>query len=355
LQPNEQTPISQPVPRDWRWQPDRRGRQIAQHVRQTVRALRLWQPGDRVLLGCSGGPDSLAALLLIDHLRRSLGHHLSVALVDHGLQPGRELAVALVQEACKARDLPLHVVHVQVQAGPQLEARCRDLRYAALAKLQNQLDCKVIVTAHHADDQAETLLMRACRGAGPEALTGIRSYRGDGVVRPLLGLSRADLLAVLGDRPAWRDPSNADEAHLRNRLRAQVMPLLEQAVPGASAGLSRTAAHLSHLDSAAQWWLAQALFQAHLLLEPGDLQGPLQPSAWVDGALVLPRALLPDHPAALAPIMRWICQRLAVAMPSDAAVAQVAVAALGPGPLTTAIAGLQFTRDRDHWHIRRTP
>lgn len=355
MQPIEQTNLSLPSPRDWRWLPDRRGRQIAQQVRQTVRLLRLWQPGDRVLLGCSGGPDSLAALLLIDHLRRSLGHQLYVALVDHGLQPGRELAIALVQEACEARGLPLHVVRVQVQAGPQLEARCRELRYAALADLQNRLGCKAIITAHHADDQAETLLMRACRGAGPEALTGIRSFRGDGVVRPLLGLSRADLLAVLGDRPAWRDPSNADETHLRNRLRARVMPQLEQAVPGAAAGLSRTAAHLSQIDSAAQWWLAQALFQAHILMEPGDLLGPLQPSVWVDGALVLPRALLPDHPAALAPILRWICQRLAAPVPSDAAVLQVAAAAMVPGPLATAIEGLQLDRDRDHWRIRRAP
>lgn len=355
MQPLEQKNISQPVLGDWRWLPDRRGRQIAQQVRQTVRILRLWQPGDRVLLACSGGPDSLAALLLIDYLRRSLGHQLHVALVDHGLQPGRELAVALVQEACETRDLPFHVARVQVQAGPQLEARCRDLRYAALADLQNQLGCKAILTAHHADDQAETLLMRACRGAGPEALMGIRSYRGDGVVRPLLGLSRADLLAVLGDRPAWRDPSNSDETHLRNRLRAQVMPLLEQAVPGAAAGLSRTAAHLSHVDAAVQWWLAQALFQAHILVNPADLLGPLQPNAWVDGTLVLPRSLLPDDPAALAPILRWICQRLAVPVPSEAAVAQVTAAALAPGPLTTAIAGLQLDRDRDHWRIRRAP
>lgn len=353
MQPNEPTPISQPAPRDWRWLPDRRGRQIAQQVRQTVRLLRLWQPGDRVLLGCSGGPDSLAALLLIDHLRRSLGHQLHVALVDHGLQLGRELAVALVQEACDARNLRLHVVRVQVPPGPQLEARCRDLRYAALTDLQNQLGCKAIITAHHADDQAETLLMRACRGAGPEALMGIRSCRGDGVVRPLLGLSRADLLAVLGDRPAWRDPSNADESHLRNRLRAQVMPQLEQAVPGAAAGLSRTAAHLSHINAAAQWWLAQALFQAHILMNPGDLLGPLQPSVWVDGALLLPRALLPDHPAALAPLLRWVCQRLGVPLPSDAAVLQVAAAAMVPGPLATAIEGLQLDRERDHWRIRR--
>lgn len=76
-------------------------------------------------------------------------------------------------------------------------------------------------------------------------------------------------------------------------------------------------------------------------MEPGDL-GPATAKRLVDGALVLPRALLPDHPAALAPILRWICQRLAAPVPSDAAVLQVAAAAMVPGPLATAIEGLQL-------------
>lgn len=330
-----------PAERDWRYRPDHRGRQLLQTVRQAVRTRQMWQPGQRVLLACSGGPDSMAALLLLDGLRRSLGHALAVALIDHGLQPDRAQAEELVREVCASRQLPLRVERVTVAAGPQLEARARQLRYQALHRLKGQLECAVIATAHHADDQAETWLMRAARGAGVPALAAIRADRGDGVVRPFLALSRADLAHVLGARPAWRDPSNSDEQHLRNRLRAQVLPSLEAAMPGAARALARTAEHLQNQALSSEIWMSLALQHPDVAVDAAS------------GSLQLPAPLVPTHPAALGPLLQWICAQLSVPAPGTRAVEQVAAAIQQSGPVATQIAGLTAQRQRGMWTFSR--
>lgn len=327
---------------DWRYRPDPRGRQLAQAVRQGVRARQLWQPGQRILLACSGGPDSLAALLLLDHLRRSLGHQLAVALVDHGLQPNRAQAERLVRHACESRGIALQVAQVAVPQGPQLEARARALRYEALQRLKAALDCAVLVTAHHADDQAETWLMRAARGAGVPALASIRPDRGDGVVRPFLVLDRADLAHVLGDRPSWTDPSNSDTRHLRNRLRAQVLPALEDAMPGAARAMARTAEHLLDQALAAEIWMSLALHQAGVSADP--LRATLQ----------IPAELVPADPAALGPLLHWVCAQLKVEPPSQRSVEQVAAIARQTAAGTTQIAGLTAQRSRKMWTFSRS-
>lgn len=327
--------------RDWRYRPDHRGRQLIQTVRQTVRTRQLWQPGQRVLLACSGGPDSMAALLLLDYLRRSLGHHLAVALIDHGLQPDRALAEDLVREACGIRRLPLRVERVMLADGPQLEARARQVRYEALHRLKDELECAVIATAHHADDQAETWLMRAARGAGVPALSAIRADRGDGVVRPFLGLARADLAHVLGGRPSWTDPSNGDARHLRNYVRAQVLPALEAAMPGAARALARTAEHLQNQATSSEIWMTLALQHAAVAVDAAG------------GSLHLPATLVPAHPAALGPLLHWICAQLSVPAPGLRAVEQVAAAIRQSGPVTTQFAGLTAQRDRGMWTFCR--
>ena len=327
---------------DWRYQPDRRGRQLAQAVRQVVRIRQLWLPGQRVLLACSGGPDSLAALLLLDHLRRSLGHQLTVGLVDHGLQSNRTQAEQLVRQACESRRIPLRVARVSVPAGPQLEARARELRYAALQQLKGELECAVIVTAHHADDQAETWLMRSGRGAGVAGLAAIRFDRGDGVVRPFLVMDRADLAHVLGGRPAWTDPSNSDTHHLRNRLRAQVLPQLESAMPGAARAMARTAAHLQDESAAVQTWMELALHYAGV------------GSAVQDGCIRLPAELVALHPSALGPLLHWVCNRLQVAPLGQGGVEQIAASARLTGDAVVRIAGLTAHRSLGMWTFSRS-
>lgn len=332
----------------------RHWRRCLQTVRSAVRAAKLWNRGDTVGWACSGGADSVAGLLVCAALRRSLGHQIVVLHVDHGLTPSSGEAALLVQGLAADLGLSHRMVRVDLctqagahstnsaqalaqpsqDQGPQLEARARTARYAALAAMAAATGCRVVATAHHADDQAETVLLRLCRGAGPDALAGIAENRGDGVVRPLLRLTRADLRDILADRPHWTDPGNAALHHSRNRIRHIALPALEAALPGAALGLSRTAAAAAETRGGIDAWLDHALRH----LERGDPH-----------SLTVPRHAVPAAPAALALLVRWVARQLAVPLPSSRATNQFLGLATRPGAGQMRAAGWQLTQTADSW------
>ena len=168
--------------------------------------------GASLACAVSGGADSLALLVL----GVAAGCHVTAHHVDHGLRPGSAAEAGAV-EAAAARVGARFMAHrVDVAPGPNLEARARDARRAVLPP--------DVATGHTADDQAETVVLNLMRGAGADGLAGMRP----GPTKPLLGLRRADteaVCAVAGLVPL-RDPSNADPAFRRNRVRAEVLPLL---------------------------------------------------------------------------------------------------------------------------------
>lgn len=327
-------------PQDWRLQPTPLLRRCAQAVRSTVRRHGLWHRGDRLLVAVSGGADSLALLLLLDWLAPSLGHTILVGHIDHGLQPDRAEAEALLRAACASLDVPCHVVRCAVQRGAALEGRCRDARYAALQQLRRDHDCAAIVTAHHAADQAETLLMRMARGAGLDALQGVRALRDDHVVRPLLQTDPADLHALLAQRPHWTDPSNTDPQHTRNRIRATALPALERALPRATAGLARTATHLSGFEQGAAHFVAEAL-RPHLRREGADL--------------LLDAAALPADPPAWGILVRWMTRELAIAPLGEAAVNQLSEGMQKATCREVTVSNLRVSREGHTWRWRRIP
>ncbi|MCL7713540.1 tRNA lysidine(34) synthetase TilS [Stenotrophomonas mori] len=202
--------------------------------------------GAPVLVGFSGGLDStvLLHLLATDPLRHATG--LRAVHVHHGLQTGADEWAAHCQRTCDAWRLPLQVVRVQVQAeaadGP--EAAARRARHAAFADLLRPGEW--LALAHHRDDQAETFLLHALRGAGVEGLAAMRGRRrfGPGQLwRPLLQVPRAALEAhARQHRLHWiEDPSNGDDAFDRNFLRNTLMPLLAERWPEAGARFARSA------------------------------------------------------------------------------------------------------------------
>ncbi|MBP6693247.1 MAG: tRNA lysidine(34) synthetase TilS, partial [Xanthomonadales bacterium] len=212
-------------------------------------ALAGWPPGG-LLLALSGGPDSSALLhaLAAEPLARARG--LRALHVDHALHPDSADWARHAQAACADAGIALQVVPVDVRArGTGLEAAARAARYAALRAAQREGE--LVLTAHHADDQAETLLWRLLRGAGPQGLAAMRPLRRFGrgwLARPWLALPRAAIRAYL-DRHAitWiDDPANADPRHDRSFLRHAVLPLLQSRWPQAAGGLARSAAMLDH-------------------------------------------------------------------------------------------------------------
>jgi tRNA(Ile)-lysidine synthase len=205
------------------------------------------QGGETVLTAVSGGADSVA---LLDVLH-SLGSQWSLALhaihVHHGLRPEADADAEFVRTLCERMGVPLSTERVAVRREPPwdgLEAEARRARYGAFRAVAHRIGAQLIATAHTADDQAETVLMRLLEGAGPRGLAGIAPTRGM-LIRPLLGARRADVEAHLRARGlGWiEDASNRDPRFLRNRIRHEVLPFLAQAVePSIVDRLARSAA-----------------------------------------------------------------------------------------------------------------
>jgi len=182
-------------------------------------------PGDRVVVACSGGADSLALLAWAC----AFGLEVTATYVDHGLRPGTEFEAEVVAAAARRLGADFRVARVAVGAGPNLEARARAARYGALFEVRSDVGARAVCTGHTRDDQAETVLLNLLRGSAGAGLAGIAARR-DAVVRPLLGLRRADTRAQcarLGLAPV-HDPMNDDLHHRRVWLRREVLPMLER-------------------------------------------------------------------------------------------------------------------------------
>jgi tRNA(Ile)-lysidine synthase len=222
-----------------------------------------------LLVAVSGGPDSVALLALLAKWARQPGRPiLHAATVDHGLRAGAAVEAAMVARLCER----LGVAHVILtwdgpMPGSGVQSRARQARYALLGGRAVELGGAVLVTAHTLDDQAETILMRMAHGSGPTGLLGMRARSrkaGTVLARPLLGVSKARLLATLRARelPFAEDPSNGDRRFERVRWRT-LMPSL--AAEGLNARrLATFTARLARLEQAVET-RAAALFAASVL------------------------------------------------------------------------------------------
>lgn len=198
---------------------------------------------------------------------QAVGVRCEVASLDHGLRAEAAAEVALVRAHCATHRIPFHTRNLGLAAGPGVEERAREARYGALRELAAQRGLRWIATAHTASDQAETVLMRLCRGASTRGAVGIHPVRADGVFRPLLFAERTDTVAYLAARGVAfvSDPMNEDRAFLRTRVRHEVMPVLEGVVgPHVTARLARFAAFLSEDDAALSAEAATALERVRL-------------------------------------------------------------------------------------------
>ena len=209
-------------------------------------------------MAVSGGADSLALLLLA---ARAFPGRVVAVTVDHRLRAAAAAEAALVAEHCAALGVP-HATLVWDGTKPRsnVQAAARAARYRLLADWCVAEGASLLLTAHHADDQAETLLMRLQRGSGVAGLAGIRAARrlapGVTLVRPLLGVRRADLAAIVA-AAGWQpvqDPSNRDGRFDRTAARA----LLAQAPATDPVRLANTAAHLAAAEMALDWAASRA-------------------------------------------------------------------------------------------------
>ena len=197
-----------------------------------IRESGLIPKGDRVLAAVSGGPDSMALLHVLSILRTRLGFELSAHAVIHGLRPEADEEVALAERKARELGVPFDVSRLRVAAGGNLQARAREARLRALRKAAKNQEASCIALGHHADDRAETVLLRILRGCGPAGLAVMPS-RADDLIRPFIRARRSDVIHHLHRHGVSfaTDPSNRDRRFQRARVRDEVLPLLESMSP----------------------------------------------------------------------------------------------------------------------------
>ncbi|HVO43357.1 MAG TPA: tRNA lysidine(34) synthetase TilS [Aggregatilineales bacterium] len=226
---------------------------LVERVREFCRSRDLFTPGP-VVVGVSGGADSLTLLHILIQLRDEFGITLHVATLDHGIrgEAGAE-DVLFVQAIARNWGVPCTADRIEVprlaeSTGKGFEEAAREARYAYFFRVAEGLHTRTIAVAHNQDDLAETVLMHVIRGSGLAGLRGMRAKTTVGdtwlVVRPLLDISRAEIESYLGEIgvTARYDATNSDLAYTRNRVRHQVMPLLAEINPNVRQALARTAA-----------------------------------------------------------------------------------------------------------------
>ena len=193
----------------------------------------------RALVAVSGGPDSVTLLDLLVSTRSSHGMDLVVAHVDHGIHPDSADVAGAVGALAQRYGLPFESCRLELGSlASETVARIR--RYAWLEEVRARVGAELILTAHHADDQLETVLMRVLEGSGPAGLAAMGAVQGR-LARPLLPFRRPELLRHLraAGLTAWLDPSNGDPKHLRSWIRTELMPTVRRRLPDTDAKLLR--------------------------------------------------------------------------------------------------------------------
>lgn len=268
-------------------------------VRRTIQAHDMLHTGSRVLVGVSGGPDSVALLRLLLELRREYDLFLAVGHVNHCLRDEASLRdEAFVREVSGRFHLPFHVERVDVKQwadthGCSLETAGRKVRYGFFRVWMKRFGYDTTALGHHRDDNAEQVLMNLIRGSGMKGLAGIPAVRDGWIIRPLIRLPKTDILADLKqrDQPYVMDESNTDTAFFRNRIRYELLPLLERAYnPGVRSALDR----LSGIIQEEETWMqseAQAVFN-RLARRTGEKEVWLSRAGLVDMPPALARRVL---------------------------------------------------------------
>ncbi|MGG0644376.1 tRNA lysidine(34) synthetase TilS [Sporosarcina gallistercoris] len=222
-----------------------------------IRQERLFRKGDRVLVACSGGVDSVALLHFLNELRERLEIEIGAIHVDHCLR-GDESATdgKVVQKLCDHLGVPFYATILPVpdmlkEQGGNLQEICRTGRYSLFEKTMQGEGFTVLAVAHHAEDQLETILMQLAKGQRPQGMPVSRKFSEGRLVRPFLSLIKTDLYeyAELHKLPFREDPSNAKDEYTRNRYRHHIVPFLLDENPTAAEKSVRMAAALQEDDA----------------------------------------------------------------------------------------------------------
>ena len=220
-------------------------------VKQTIKKHFLIETGDRVLLGISGGPDSVALLDILFRLKKRLKFSLFLCHLNHCLRKEAEEEAHFVEELANSYSLPITIAKRNVSKikGASLEEKAREVRYRFFTRTAQEYQVNKIAIAHNLDDQAETVLLRVIRGTGLLGLGGMKISRPlknnprIQIIRPLLEVKRKEILDYLKEKDLVfvTDNSNKSRIYLRNRIRLELLPLLAEYNPRIKESLAKLA------------------------------------------------------------------------------------------------------------------
>lgn len=203
-------------------------------VKQTIQKYNLIKEKEKIVVGVSGGPDSLSLL----HVLYELGYDVYVAHINHGLRETANDDEEFVKFFCQVRNIPCFVKHIQLKEalkqdatlkGMSLEEAGREIRYRFFREVAEENHCQKIATAHHANDNVETVLMNLIRGSGLSGLKGIEPQR-DEIIRPLIEVPREmiEVYCTENHLEPRRDETNDETIYTRNKIRLELIPYLEK-------------------------------------------------------------------------------------------------------------------------------
>lgn len=280
-------------------------------------------PGDGIVVAVSGGLDSIVLLDLLGRVEAPGDLHLHVAHLDHGLRPESAADARFVAARAERLGLPAAVERVDVAArarrsGRSLEEEGRAARYELFERVRELAGCRWVAVGHHADDQAETMLLRLLRGSGPTGLGAMSPVRAPGVIRPLLGATRAQIrdYAIRAGLEFREDRSNRDLSVPRNRVRHRLLPGLRRSNPAVVEALSRTASLLRDEDDYLDGVSREAARDVLMQRDP-------------EGVTLDARRLLGYHIAVRRRVLRQYIQEFAHPVPVSRSAVEAVVEAAG--------------------------
>ncbi|MBO4819088.1 MAG: tRNA lysidine(34) synthetase TilS [Firmicutes bacterium] len=248
-----------------------------ERVKKTIDEHSLINRGDVLLLGLSGGPDSLCLLYILKGLEEEYGFELRAFHLNHMIRDDAEEDAKFVTEECEKLGVPVTVYREDVKSlarrkGESLEEAGRKIRQEAMKAICSEIEkglpggCSArAVLAHNQGDQAETVMLRLIRGTGIHGLAAMEYMRRDGLIRPLLDTSRKEIEEYCEEHGLkYRtDSTNSSEEYLRNKVRLKVLPMLEEINPSIREGLTRLAANAA-VDDGYLSELAENWYEAHV-------------------------------------------------------------------------------------------
>lgn len=217
-------------------------------VTATIKKHSMFSEGERILIGLSGGPDSVCLLYILSNLKDEFKLDLHAIHIDHGLRPEETPEeIRFCKNICDQLNVPFIAKSIDVKSYAKKhvtnrQEAARELRYRTFEETAHEINANKIALGHTADDQAETLLMHLFRGSGPTGLSGIPPMRGK-IIRPLIEIGRREIADFLYDSalPYIVDSSNLKKDYLRNKIRLSLIPMLKEYNPNIIETLSRTA------------------------------------------------------------------------------------------------------------------